>query len=154
MSMTVRMVTPLLIACLMLSGCEKDKKKITAEPVQQTDQRRTGSTSASSARPKQPPVSQPQERREQKDAMRDNRETAAKESKADSPKGNPLMEQRREEQTAGISPNNPERGNRKQPQSVTPLDQSGSRSRRNAAHPASIDARRSFIRCEKYPRDH
>lgn len=127
MYMAVRMVTPLLCISLLLSGCEKDSKKITAEPVRQSDQPKAGSsTGASSDRPKQPPVRQPQERREQKEAMRDNRKTAPKQSRTDSPRETPSTEQRPEEQTAGISPNNGGRAVRKQPQSVTPLDQSGS----------------------------
>jgi BON domain-containing protein len=54
----------IVIAGLLFTGCEKGNKRITAEPVQPTDQRRTlPNPSATPEHPKKPPVSPPRERR-------------------------------------------------------------------------------------------
>lgn len=114
--MTLRILMflmPVLIAGMLFSGCEKDKKRISAEPVQQTDQ-----GSASRERPKKPPIS-----RDQKEAAL---ERDGKQPKGDSRTGKPLAEQKREEQMAAIPPSKREGYTDKQAESVTPRDQSES----------------------------
>jgi BON domain len=85
-----------VIAVLLFSGCEKGTKRITAEPVQPTDQRRTlPNPSATPEHPKKPPVSPPRERRQ-------------------------------EEQMAAVPASKREADARKQAESMTPLGQSES----------------------------
>jgi osmotically-inducible protein OsmY len=111
---------PLVVAGLLLSSCAKEKKRITAEPSQPTDQRRTvPSTSTPPQSAKKPPVSPAQEPRDQKETARDNR-TQSNEArvKPDSPTSKPLAEHKRAEQKAADA--------KKQAESVTPLDQSES----------------------------
>ena len=94
--MTMRLLIFIVIAGMLFSGCGKDKKKITAEPGQPTDQRRTvPSPSVSPERPKKPPVS-------------------------------PDRERRPEEQMAAVPSSKRERDATKQADSVTPLAQSES----------------------------
>ena len=101
--MTQRIFIPVLIAGVLFTGCEKEKKRITAEPVQETDHRRTvPSTSASPEHPKKP--------------------------KPDTPTSKPLAEQKREEKTAAVPSSKRESHANKQAESVTPLDQSESES--------------------------
>jgi osmotically-inducible protein OsmY len=120
-----------IIAGMLFIGCEKEKKRITAEPVQPTDQRRTiPSTSASPQPPKKPPVSSAQERRDQKEAAGDNRdnriESKKDQVKPDSPTSKTLAEQKHAEQMAAVPSNKREGEANKQAESVTPLDQSES----------------------------
>ena len=112
--MTLRILMPVVIAGMLFSGCEKDKKRITAEPVQHTDQRRTvPSTSASPERTTAP------ERRDQKEAAQE------RQLKRDSRTGKPLAEQKHEEHMAAV-PSSKREGDAKQAESVTPRDQSES----------------------------
>ena len=129
--MTTRMFIFVIIAGMLFSGCEKEKKRITAEPAQPTEQRRTiPSTSASPESPKKPPVSSAQERRDQKEAARDNRdnrlESKEDQVKRDSPMSKPLTEHKRAEEMAAVPSNKREGEAIKQADSVTPLDQSES----------------------------
>ena len=135
--MTLRILIPVVIAGMLFGGCAKEKKRITAEPVQPTNQQRTiPSSSPSPQSPKKPPVSSAQERRDKKEVARGDRdnpietteaqERDGKHLKRDLPAGSPLAEQKRKEQAAAVPSSKREGEANKQAESVTPLAQSES----------------------------
>jgi hypothetical protein len=124
----MRMVIPLIMASMLVIGCEKENKRLTAEPVQNTDQRKTSANvSASSDRPKKPSVDQPRKPQEQTDTGVESNQappTAPKRSPTDAATEK-SPQQKQGEQTAAV-PSKQSGVPRKQADSVTPLDQSGS----------------------------
>jgi hypothetical protein len=120
---------------MLLSGCEKENKRLTAEPVQNTDQRKTKSNVSNSPdRPKKSSLDQPREPKAQTDTEGDRdsgfksnqaRRTAPKHSPTDSPPEK-SPQQKQGEQTAAVPSKQSGVDPRKQADSVTPLDQSGS----------------------------
>ena len=99
------------IASLVLNGCEKEQKKITAEPRQENDSRKTGSSvGASPEGPKRPALDQPRDRHDRENPPKS--QQAQQSAKTDAEK-------------AGRSTNKSTAESRKQAESVTPLDQSG-----------------------------
>jgi osmotically-inducible protein OsmY len=131
----MRMVIPVVMASMLLSGCEKENKRLTAEPVQNTDQRKTRSNiSPSPDRPKKPSLDQPGEHKKQTDTARDRdsrieseqaQQTAPRHSPTDAATEKSLP-QKQTEQTAAVPSKQSGLDPRKHADSVTPLDQSGS----------------------------
>jgi osmotically-inducible protein OsmY len=117
------------MASMLVIGCEKENKRLTAEPLQNTDQRKTRSNvSASPDRPKKPSVDQPRKPQEQTDTGVESNQaprTAPKRSPTDSATEKSLQ-QKQVEQTAAVPSKQSGVDPRKQADSVTPLDQSGS----------------------------
>ena len=120
--MTMRMMTTLVVASMLVSGCGKDKKMRTVDHMQHNDQQNVApSTSTLPDRDQKASVRDRENQSESKQA----RPTPPKESKRNSPTDKPLAKQKQEEQTAALSPGKEER-KAKKAESVTPLDQSES----------------------------
>ena len=105
------MLIPVVITSLLLSACEKEQKKITAEPGYESDSRSTGpGVRAASERPKRPTLDQPRDRHDRDNLPKS--QQAQQSAKIDAEK-------------PGVSTNKSTAESRKQAESVTPLDQSG-----------------------------
>ena len=118
--MIMRMVMPLVIASMVFGACEKQNTRAT-DPAQPPNQARVGKATEAD-RPNKP-ISQLQAHNEETQAHRDRAGHAeakrpGQQPTIDSAKTKPRAEQNTAEPRAGLSSN-------KSPESVTPLDQSG-----------------------------